>query len=104
MELWCTNLIQSLSAILKIILEPPTPSSPTPTLTITVPPTFILDLKTTSLMGSRAKLADLPKLHEMIQHQVRRVLAERGTWKIVLPGLSTVSEVKEKVKEEYMER
>ena len=57
-------------------------------------PDFTLELNTTSLMGSRAKLADVPKLHELIQAQVRRVLIERGTWKIVLPFLSTVEEVK----------
>lgn len=48
-------------------------------------------------MGSRAKLADVPKLHEMIQSQVRRVLAERGTWKVVMPMLTTVEEVKEEI-------
>jgi len=41
-------------------------------------------------MGSRAKLANVPKLHELIQHQVRRVLAARATWKVVLPGLSSL--------------
>lgn len=39
-------------------------------------------------MGSRAKLANVPKLHELIQHQVRRVLAARATFNIPLPGLS----------------
>ena len=48
-------------------------------------------------MGSRAKLADVPKLHEMIQGQVRRALQERGTWKIVLPWVANVDEVKEEV-------
>ena len=48
-------------------------------------------------MGSRAKLSDVPKLHELIQAQVRRVLTERGTWKVVLPLLSTVEEVQEDV-------
>ncbi|THH12685.1 hypothetical protein EW146_g7462 [Bondarzewia mesenterica] len=79
-------------------MTPPSPTSPAPTLTISIPPSFSLDLKTTSLMGSRAKLADVPKLHELIEHQVRRTLTERGMWKIVLPGLSTVSEVKEDMK------
>ena len=51
-------------------------------------------------MGSRAKLADVPKLHEMIQAQVRRVLAERGTWKVVMPWLTTVEEVKEEMARE----
>lgn len=39
-------------------------------------------------MGSRAKLANVPKLHELIQHQLRRLLAARGTWNIILPGLT----------------
>lgn len=51
-------------------------------------------------MGSRAKLADVPKVHELIQAQLQRILAERGTWKVVLPGLTTVAEVKEEVKRE----
>jgi maintenance of morphology protein 1 len=42
-------------------------------------------------MGSRAKLANVPKLHELIQHQVRRVLAARATWKFALPGLNSIS-------------
>ena len=42
-------------------------------------------------MGSRAKLANVPKLHELIQHQVRRIFIARGTWKVVLPGLSAAS-------------
>lgn len=50
-------------------------------------------------MGSRAKLANVPKLHELIQHQVRRVLAARATWKFVLPGLGNVVEVEELKKE-----
>jgi maintenance of morphology protein 1 len=45
---------------------------------------------TTSLMGSRAKLANVPKLHELIQHQLRRILAARATWKIPLPGLPII--------------
>lgn len=38
-------------------------------------------------MGSRAMLKDVPKLHELIEHQVRRVLTSRDTWKVALPGL-----------------
>lgn len=54
-------------------------------------------------MGSRAKLANVPKLHELIQHQVRRVLASKATWKVVLPGLSTVAEVRREIKKEQTE-
>jgi maintenance of morphology protein 1 len=55
-------------------------------------PDFTLDLTITSLMGSRAKLANVPKLHELIQHQVRRIIAARTVWKIPLPALSNLTE------------
>jgi maintenance of morphology protein 1 len=57
-------------------------------------PNFTLDLKSTSLLGSRAKLADVPKLHELIDSQIRRSITRRGTLKIILPGLSNVEDVK----------
>ncbi|KAH9898505.1 maintenance of mitochondrial morphology protein 1 [Cubamyces lactineus] len=85
-------------------LTPPNPLSPHPTITFTLPAPhsdFVLDIKTTSLMGSRAKLEDVPKLHELILHQIRRVILEKGTWKVVLPGLASVNEVKEDVKMEH---
>ncbi|GBE78306.1 Maintenance of mitochondrial morphology protein [Sparassis crispa] len=88
-----------------VLLTPPQPQSPHPTITFTLPTPqteFTLELRTTSLMGSRAKLADVPKLHELITHQIRRVLEEKGTWKVVLPGLATVKEVKEDVLREQM--
>ncbi|KAI0361739.1 maintenance of mitochondrial morphology protein 1 [Trametes cingulata] len=84
-------------------LTPPNPHSPHPTITFTLPAPhsdFTLDIKTTSLMGSRAKLEDVPKLHELILNQIRRAILEKGTWKVVLPGLSSVSEVQEDVKTE----
>lgn len=83
----------------QIIITPPSPISPVPVLTIVIPPDFTLDLKTTSLMGSRAKLADVPKLHELIQHQVRRILAARAVWKVVLPGVGSAAEAKQEMQE-----
>ncbi|KAA1471560.1 hypothetical protein DENSPDRAFT_837581 [Dentipellis sp. KUC8613] len=84
----------------RVVLTPPSPASPAPAVTISIPPTFTLDLETKSLLGSRAILADVPKLHELVEHQVRRTIAQRGTWKVVLPGLSTVPEVKEELAQE----
>ncbi|KAI0762883.1 maintenance of mitochondrial morphology protein 1 [Fomes fomentarius] len=84
-------------------LTPPHPNSPHPTITFALPTPesdFTLDIKTTSLMGSRAKLEDVPKVHELIQNQIRRMIMEKGTWKVVLPGLASVSEVKEDVRME----
>ncbi|EPQ60839.1 hypothetical protein GLOTRDRAFT_31727 [Gloeophyllum trabeum ATCC 11539] len=89
-----------------ITLTAPIPSHPSPTLTISLPPYpapsqgFTIKLKTSSLLGSRAKLVDVPKVGELIEMQVRRLLAERGTFKVVLPGLGTVQEAKEELKKE----
>lgn len=51
-------------------------------------------------MGSRAKLANVPKLHELIQHQVRRALASRAIWKVELPGLSTAAEIRQEIRKD----
>ncbi|KZT74721.1 maintenance of mitochondrial morphology protein 1 [Daedalea quercina L-15889] len=83
-----------------MLLTPPQPHSPHPTLAIALPSPdtdFTLTLQTKSLMGSRAKLADVPKLHELITNQIRRVLVDKGTFKVVLPGLASVDEVKEDI-------
>ncbi|KIM48049.1 hypothetical protein M413DRAFT_439752 [Hebeloma cylindrosporum] len=80
-----------------ISMCPPSTTSVVPVLTLTISPNFVLDLSTTSLMGSRAKLANVPKLHELIQHQVRRVLAARATWKFPLPGLNSTSPAEKEI-------
>ena len=52
--------------------QQPVTSEEFPALTISIPPSSIsLHLKMTSTMGSRAQLADVPKLHELIETQVR---------------------------------
>lgn len=83
----------------QISIIPPSLNSHPPVLSLSISPNFVLDLTTTSLMGSRAKLANVPKLHELIQYQVRRVLATRATWKFELPGLVTINQAQEKTKE-----
>jgi maintenance of morphology protein 1 len=55
-------------------------------------------------MGSRAMLRDVPKLHELIEYQVRRVLAVRGTWKVVLPGLGSLATAQHEVEKELADR
>ncbi|KAK1223812.1 ERMES complex subunit mmm1 [Marasmius sp. AFHP31] len=84
----------------QISIVPPSPTAPAPVMTFSISPAFTLDLTTASLMGSRAKLANVPKLHDLIQHQVHRVLASRATWKVVLPGLATVAQAKHEIKKE----
>ncbi|KAG8981455.1 ERMES complex subunit mmm1 [Tulasnella sp. JGI-2019a] len=73
----------------KILVTPPAPSDPSPCLTVTLDPSFVLDITTQSLLGSRAKLSDVPKIHELIAQRIRSGIAERGTWKILLPGVRT---------------
>ncbi|CCM00929.1 uncharacterized protein FIBRA_02976 [Fibroporia radiculosa] len=90
-----------------ILLTPPHPHAQHPTMTFNFPSPnteFTLNLQTKSLMGSRAKLADVPKVHELITHQIRKVILEKGTLKVVLPGLATVSEVQEDVENERATR
>ncbi|PPQ89589.1 hypothetical protein CVT25_012334 [Psilocybe cyanescens] len=82
-----------------ICVRPPATTDISPMFTFMISPNFVLDLTTTSLMGSRAKLANVPKLHELIQHQVRRVLAARASWKVALPGLTTVTDVEKKMEQ-----
>ena len=87
----CLHIHNILPSV-QVRVTPPPPTSTVPVVIIEIPPTFQLDITTTSLMGSRAKLANVPKLHELIQHQLRRLLAARGTWNIVLPGLAGAAE------------
>lgn len=72
-----------------LVLIPPDPGSEEGRLTFTLPPDFTLEMETNSLLGSRAKLADVPKVHEMIVSQIRRALIQRGTWTVVLPRIAT---------------
>jgi maintenance of morphology protein 1 len=87
----------------QITVTPPAATDTAPVLTLGISPDFTLDLTTSSLMGSRAKLANVPKLHELIQHQVRRALAQRGPWKVALPGLISVGEIKQEIKDDIKE-
>ncbi|KAF9651396.1 hypothetical protein BDM02DRAFT_3110846 [Thelephora ganbajun] len=68
--------------------QPPVTSQEFPALTISIPPSSIsLHLKMTSTMGSRAQLADVPKLHELIETRVKKLISEKAMWKVVLPGM-----------------
>lgn len=45
-------------------------------------------------------LRDVPKLHELIEYQVRKVLALRGTWKVILPGMGSLATVQQEIEKE----
>jgi Maintenance of mitochondrial morphology protein 1 len=69
--------------MLQMICTPPVPtanmnsqsvaaSDAFPAVTFVIPPSSVsLRLKIASTIGSRAQLADMPKLHELIESQVR---------------------------------
>jgi maintenance of morphology protein 1 len=39
-------------------------------------------------MGSRAKLADVPKVHQMIEERIRATIASKlGEYRMILPGV-----------------
>lgn len=81
----CNSLLTHTS---QIVLTPPRPTSHIPALTFALAPSFTLDLRISSLLGSRAKLADVPKLHDMIESQIKKTLASHGSWTVVLPGVT----------------
>ncbi|CAE6476479.1 unnamed protein product [Rhizoctonia solani] len=69
-------------------IKPPSPTAIAPSVTLTLSPHFHLELRTTSLLGSRAKLADVPKIHQMLEERIKRAISDRATWKFMLPGLA----------------
>ncbi|CAE6521656.1 unnamed protein product [Rhizoctonia solani] len=71
-----------------VTIKPPSPTAIAPSVTLTLSPHFHLELSTTSLLGSQAKLADVPKIHQMLQERIKRAISDRATWKFMLPGLA----------------
>ena len=72
----------------KVTLIPPT--SDNPSFTLRLLPTFKLTLDQSSLMGSRAKLSDVPKVHQMIEERIRAAIATRfDEYHIMLPGIAS---------------
>ncbi|GAA5986973.1 hypothetical protein JCM11641_002272 [Rhodosporidiobolus odoratus] len=64
---------------------------PHPMVHFSLHPDFELDLRTTSLLGSRAKLQDVPKIEQLVVARVRAAIQDRVVWpgrvEIALPGL-----------------
>jgi maintenance of morphology protein 1 len=68
-----------------ISIVPPARDAPEPVLMLRLEPDLELSLETQSLLGSRAKLANVPKIHELIENRIKRALVDKGTWRIHLP-------------------
>ncbi|GAA5909141.1 ERMES complex subunit MMM1 [Sporobolomyces salmoneus] len=71
----------------------PAPSHPHqhPSIHLSLHPDFTLDLSTSSLLGSRAKLEDVPKVEQLLNARIRSVIQDRVVWpgrvEIALPGI-----------------
>ncbi|CAH7671117.1 hypothetical protein BY996DRAFT_4584485 [Phakopsora pachyrhizi] len=67
------------------------PTSPSPAILLSLDPDFTLSMITTSLLGSRAKLQDLPKIEQLILSRLRGWMVDNVVWPKVrvlrLPGL-----------------
>lgn len=66
----------------ELLTSPTTPESPTPhqSIQLSLQPDFSLSVTTTSLLGSRAKLQDLPKIEQLVGSRLRQAIAERVVW------------------------
>ncbi len=56
---------------------PPADENKSTTMTFSFSPNFTLDLEIHSLLGSRSRLQDLPKISQLVETQLRQWLCER---------------------------
>ncbi|GAA5858255.1 hypothetical protein JCM8547_004622 [Rhodosporidiobolus lusitaniae] len=63
-----------------------------PTLHLSLHPDFDLVLRTSSLLGSRAKLQDVPKVEQLLAARIRAAIQDRVVWpgrvEVALPGVA----------------
>lgn len=75
-----------------------------PSIHLSLHPDFTLDLTTSSLLGSRAKLEDVPKVEQLLIARIRSVIQDRVVWpgrvEISLPGIHAHHSKKHSVDEE----
>jgi len=56
------------------------PSNAKASMSVSLHPDFVLDLASTSLIGSRAKLQDIPKVEQLIIGRIRNYVIENFVW------------------------
>ncbi|KAF9778153.1 hypothetical protein BJ322DRAFT_1093309 [Thelephora terrestris] len=72
-----------------IVKQLPITSEESPVFTINIPPSSIsLHLKMNTTIGLLPQLANIQKLHELIETQVKKLISEQATWTVILPGMS----------------
>ncbi|KAA1078978.1 ERMES complex subunit mmm1 [Puccinia graminis f. sp. tritici] len=75
------------------------PSAPSPAILMSLDPDFTLSMTTTSLLGSRAKLQDIPKIEQLILGRLRGWIVDNLVWPKVrvlkLPGLGNKGSVED---------
>ncbi|GAA6048039.1 hypothetical protein NBRC10513_003716 [Rhodotorula toruloides] len=77
------------------LVPSPAPDTPPrhahPTVHLSLHPDFDLVLSTSSLLGSRAKLQDVPKVEQLLKARIRAAIQDKVVWpgrvEIALPGL-----------------
>ncbi|GJN92055.1 hypothetical protein Rhopal_005083-T1 [Rhodotorula paludigena] len=94
--------LERFSGTLTVELPPPVPAAADPsdphqhhhahpTLHLSLHPDFELQLATLSLLGSRAKLQDVPKVEQLLGARIRAAIQDRIVWpgriEIALPGV-----------------
>ncbi|KAK4049638.1 hypothetical protein OIO90_005397 [Microbotryomycetes sp. JL221] len=69
---------------------------PAPSIHLSLHPDFTLDISTASLLGSRAKLQDVPKIEQLILARIRGYIQDRVVWpgrvQIALPAVHPSSQ------------
>lgn len=64
-----------------------------PSVRISLYPDFVLEMECTSLIGSRAKLENIPKIEQLLVNRIRAVITEKLVWprqhNFNLPDLGT---------------
>lgn len=75
------------------------PIAPSPAILMSLDPDFTLSMSTTSLLGSRAKLQDIPKIEQLILGRLRAWIVDNLVWPKVrvlkLPGLGNKGSVED---------
>lgn len=79
------------SGTVSLTLPPPTATHANPSLHLSLHPDFTLELETSSLLGARAKLQDVPKVEQLLGARIRGWITDKVVWpgrvEVALPGV-----------------